>query len=97
MIFTVAGLLLGPGRLGVLQLKVVSCCCRQCPAVATALLAATLAPTDVALGQAFVSDDTVPSRIRQTLTVEGGLLPRGPVHTCTGSRRPRSAPVTAPS
>ncbi|MEP6464522.1 MAG: cation:proton antiporter [Frankiaceae bacterium] len=38
-----------------------------------ALLAATLAPTDAALGQAFVEDETVPARIRQTLNVESGL------------------------
>ncbi|QEA39283.1 hypothetical protein FGL86_09490 [Pistricoccus aurantiacus] len=40
---------------------------------AVALLAATLAPTDAALGQAFVSNDAVPKRIRQTLNVESGL------------------------
>ncbi|MDW5378248.1 cation:proton antiporter [Halomonas sp. HP20-15] len=40
---------------------------------AIALLAATLAPTDAALGQAFVSDTTIPKRIRQTLNVESGL------------------------
>lgn len=38
-----------------------------------ALLAATLAPTDAALGQSFVDDQTVPARIRQTLNVESGL------------------------
>ena len=38
-----------------------------------ALLAATLAPTDAALGQSFVDDHTVPARIRQTLNVESGL------------------------
>ncbi len=41
--------------------------------VAVALLAATLAPTDAALGQSFVEDQTVPARIRQTLNVESGL------------------------
>ncbi|WP_048306229.1 sodium:proton antiporter [Halomonas sp. PR-M31] len=40
---------------------------------AIALLAATLAPTDAALGQAFVSNNAVPKRIRQTLNVESGL------------------------
>lgn len=40
---------------------------------AVALLAATLAPTDAALGQSFVSNDAVPMRIRQTLNVESGL------------------------
>ncbi len=40
---------------------------------AIALLAATLAPTDAALGQAFVSNTRVPRRIRQTLNVESGL------------------------
>ncbi|WP_110649763.1 cation:proton antiporter [Salinicola peritrichatus] len=40
---------------------------------AVALLAATLAPTDAALGQAFVGNQTVPQRIRQTLNVESGL------------------------
>ena len=43
------------------------------PIAAVALLAATLAPTDAALGQSFVSNDSVPLRIRQTLNVESGL------------------------
>ncbi len=38
-----------------------------------ALLAAVLAPTDAALGQAVVTSDGVPPRIRQTLSVESGL------------------------
>ena len=38
-----------------------------------AVLAAILAPTDAALGQAVVSDKRVPVRIRQTLNVESGL------------------------
>jgi len=38
-----------------------------------ALLAAILAPTDAALGQAVVSDQRVPVRIRQALNVESGL------------------------
>jgi len=38
-----------------------------------ALLAATLAPTDAALGQAVILDKTVPQRIRQGLNVESGL------------------------
>lgn len=38
-----------------------------------ALLAAILAPTDAALGQAVVSSPKVPVRIRQTLNVESGL------------------------
>jgi len=38
-----------------------------------ALLAAILAPTDAALGQAVVSDKSVPLRIRQALNVESGL------------------------
>ncbi len=38
-----------------------------------ALLAAILAPTDAALGQAVVSNPLVPIRIRQTLNVESGL------------------------
>ncbi len=38
-----------------------------------ALLAAVLAPTDAALGQAVVSSPKVPIRIRQTLNVESGL------------------------
>ena len=38
-----------------------------------ALLAAILAPTDAALGQAVVSNERVPIRIRQTLNVESGL------------------------
>ncbi len=38
-----------------------------------AVLAAMLAPTDAALGQAVVSIERVPVRIRQTLNVESGL------------------------
>lgn len=38
-----------------------------------ALLAALLAPTDAALGQAVVSDKIVPLRIRQTINIESGL------------------------
>ena len=38
-----------------------------------ALLGAVLAPTDAALGQAVVSDERLPVRIRQTLNVESGL------------------------
>lgn len=38
-----------------------------------ALLAAILAPTDAALGQAVVSSPKVPVRIRQSLNVESGL------------------------
>lgn len=38
-----------------------------------ALLAAILAPTDAALGQSVVSDEQVPERVRQTITVESGL------------------------
>ncbi|MFQ6022129.1 MAG: cation:proton antiporter [Acidiferrobacterales bacterium] len=38
-----------------------------------AVLAAILAPTDAALGQAVVSSPRVPVRIRQTLNVESGL------------------------
>ena len=38
-----------------------------------ALLAAILAPTDAALGQAVVTDECVPVRVRQTLNVESGL------------------------
>lgn len=38
-----------------------------------ALLAAILAPTDAALGQAVVSSRFVPARIRQTLNIESGL------------------------
>ncbi len=38
-----------------------------------ALVAAVLAPTDAALGQAVVSDKRVPVRIRQGLNVESGL------------------------
>lgn len=37
------------------------------------LLAAILAPTDAALGQAVISSSLVPVRIRQTLNVESGL------------------------
>ncbi|MEM7095155.1 MAG: cation:proton antiporter [Actinomycetota bacterium] len=38
-----------------------------------ALIAAILSPTDAALGQEVVSNDAVPARIRQGLTVESGL------------------------
>ncbi|MEM1069117.1 MAG: cation:proton antiporter [Planctomycetota bacterium] len=38
-----------------------------------ALLATMLAPTDAALGQAVVTNESVPSRIRQSLNVESGL------------------------
>ena len=41
--------------------------------VEAALLAAVLAPTDAALGQAVVSDQRLPARVRQTLNVESGL------------------------
>ncbi len=38
-----------------------------------ALLAALLAPTDAALGQAVISDKVVPVRIRQVINIESGL------------------------
>lgn len=38
-----------------------------------ALLAALLAPTDAALGQAVITQETVPARVRQSLNVESGL------------------------
>ena len=38
-----------------------------------AALAVTLAPTDAALGQAVVSNRSVPQRVRQALNVESGL------------------------
>lgn len=38
-----------------------------------AVVAAILAPTDAALGQAVVENESVPSRIRQALNVESGL------------------------
>ncbi len=38
-----------------------------------AVLAVVLAPTDAALGQAVVSDDSIPRSVRQTLNVESGL------------------------
>lgn len=38
-----------------------------------ALVAAILAPTDAALGQAVVEDHSVPQRVRQSLNVESGL------------------------
>ena len=37
------------------------------------MLAIVLAPTDAALGQAVVTDEHLPSRIRQGLNVESGL------------------------
>jgi sodium/hydrogen antiporter len=41
--------------------------------VEAVVLAVVLAPTDAALGQAVVSDERLPSRIRQGLNVESGL------------------------
>ncbi len=41
--------------------------------IEAAVLAAVLTPTDAALGQAVVSDERVPLRIRQALNVESGL------------------------
>ncbi len=41
--------------------------------VEAVLLAIAVAPTDAALGQSVVSDERVPSRIRQGLNVESGL------------------------
>jgi NhaP-type Na+/H+ or K+/H+ antiporter len=38
-----------------------------------ALLGAVLAPTDAALGQAVITDERIPVRIRQALNVESGL------------------------
>ncbi len=43
------------------------------PLVAAALVAAILAPTDAALGQAVVTNPVVPERARRALTVESGL------------------------
>lgn len=43
------------------------------PLVMLALMAAILAPTDAALGQAVVSNENVPERERRSLTVESGL------------------------
>lgn len=43
------------------------------PVFEAALLAAILAPTDAALGQAVVTNGDVPVRIRQTLNAESGL------------------------
>ncbi|MBW8172238.1 cation:proton antiporter [Ornithinimicrobium sp. Arc0846-15] len=45
----------------------------QLSVVEAALVAAVLAPTDAALGQAVVSDRRLPVRIRQSLNVESGL------------------------
>jgi NhaP-type Na+/H+ or K+/H+ antiporter len=43
------------------------------PIFALALIAAILSPTDAALGQSVITDETVPERERQTLSVESGL------------------------
>lgn len=43
------------------------------PVIEAALLAAILAPTDAALGQAVVTNRKIPVRIRQTLNAESGL------------------------
>jgi sodium/hydrogen antiporter len=46
---------------------------------ACAIVAAVLAPTDAALGQAVVSSPAVPLRIRRALNVESGLNDGGSV------------------
>lgn len=43
------------------------------PLVAIILVAAILAPTDAALGQAVITNPIVPARVRRALTVESGL------------------------
>jgi len=43
------------------------------PIFALALIAAILSPTDAALGQSVITDETVPEMERQTLSVESGL------------------------
>ena len=43
------------------------------PIFAVVLVAAILAPTDAALGQAVVTNSAVPERVRRALTVESGL------------------------
>lgn len=43
------------------------------PIAAVALVAAILAPTDAALGQAVVTNPIVPARVRRALTVESGI------------------------
>ncbi|GJM38053.1 MAG: sodium:proton antiporter [Acidimicrobiales bacterium] len=43
------------------------------PIAVAALLAAILAPTDAALGEAVVTSQSVPVRVRQSLNVESGL------------------------
>lgn len=43
------------------------------PLFALALVASILAPTDAALGQAVITNQSVPERSRQALTVESGL------------------------
>ncbi len=45
----------------------------QWPVLAVILVAAVLAPTDAALGQAVVNSPIVPQRVRRALTVESGL------------------------
>ncbi len=57
----VAGAALGAALLGKLS------------AVEALVLAIALAPTDAALGQAVVTDERVPARVRQGLNVESGL------------------------
>ena len=43
------------------------------PVAVAALIAAILAPTDAALGEAVVTSESVPVRVRQSLNVESGL------------------------
>jgi sodium/hydrogen antiporter len=43
------------------------------PLAVSALIASILAPTDAALGEAVVTSEVVPTRVRQSLNVESGL------------------------
>ncbi|MGB7449206.1 MAG: cation:proton antiporter [Ornithinimicrobium sp.] len=56
------------------------------------LLAAVLTPTDAALGQAVVSDERLPSRVRQSLNVESGLNDGLMVPSPSWSSAPCSSP-----
>ena len=64
-----------------------------------ALLSAILAPTDAALGQAVVSSEQVPAKIRQALNVESGLndgiaVPFVLLFAALAATHPETAPAT---
>src|SRR5215216_5270773 len=84
--FVVAGFVLGPAGLGLVEFRLDSHTVLLVGEIALAIVLLTdltlweaaivgvvLAPTDAALGQAVVSNPRVPLRMRQALNVEAGL------------------------